>query len=136
MCESMTESFCSTGGQDDGIFTHNTESHSSKLERKDSTKKRRSRKAQYDASIDGASLDKIESVNVIDEQNEPDDAWLYEIPKSGQENDPTKDNIFSWVHQEFKTNDINASKHRLLCKLDDMSNGKNFSKKFFYKNYF
>jgi hypothetical protein len=138
MCESMTESFCSTGGQDDGISTHNSNifqldpsgSHSSKLERRDSTKRRRSRKAQYDASIDGTSLDKIESVNVIDEQNEPDDAWLYEVPKTGQENDPSKDNIFSWVHQEFKTNDINASKHRLLCKLDDMSNGKNFERNF------
>jgi hypothetical protein len=125
MCESMTESFCSTGGQDDG--THNnlpSDSYGTKLERRDSTKKRRSRKAQYDASIDGTSLDKIEAVNVIDEHNEPDDAWLYEVPKNGQENGSSKDNIISWVHKEFKTNDINASKHRLLCKLDDMSNGK------------
>lgn len=50
---------------------------------------------------------------------------LYEVPKNGQKNDGgVTDNIFSWVHKEFKTNDINASKHRLLCKLDDMSNGK------------
>ena len=83
MCESMTESFCSTNGQDDSILNHTTNplqsdtsgSNNPKLERKDSTKKRRSRKAQYDASIDGTSLDKIETVNVIDEQNEPDDAW-------------------------------------------------------------
>jgi hypothetical protein len=83
MCESMTESFCSTNGQDDSILNHNTNTlqldtsgmNNPKLERKDSTKKRRSRKAQYDASIDGTSLDKIEAVNVIDEQNEPDDAW-------------------------------------------------------------
>ena len=70
MCESMTESFCSTGGQDDGLTING-----SKLERKDSTKKRRSRKAQYDASVDGVTLDKIEAVTLIDEQNEADDAW-------------------------------------------------------------
>jgi len=83
MCESMTESFCSNNGQDDSILNQNTNTlqldtsgtNNPKLERKDSTKKRRSRKAQYDASIDGTSLDKIETVNVIDEQNEPDDAW-------------------------------------------------------------
>ncbi len=50
---------------------------------------------------------------------------LYEVPKNGHKADPTNDNIFSWVHKEFKTNDINANKHRLLCKLDDMSHGKN-----------
>jgi hypothetical protein len=49
---------------------------------------------------------------------------LYEIPKNGHKKDPTRDNIFSWVHKEFKSNDINASKHRLLCKLEDMSHGK------------
>ena len=49
---------------------------------------------------------------------------LYEIPKNGDKNNQITDNIFSWVHKEFKTNDINASKHRLLCKLDDMSHGK------------
>lgn len=79
MCESMTESFCSTGGPDDGstnpTSTDLSGSHHSKLERRDSTKKRRSRKAQYDASIDTPSLDKIEAVNVIGEHNEPDDAW-------------------------------------------------------------
>ena len=85
MCESMTESFCSTGGQDDQTSLNNTNTHQSdtsmtsnyKLERKDSNaqKRRRSRKAIYDASIDGTTLDKIESVTVIDEQNEPDDAW-------------------------------------------------------------
>ncbi len=72
MCESMTESFCSTGGQDDSSMMNNL-----KLERKDSTtqRKRRSRKSQYDALIDGTSLDKIEPVALIDEQNEPDDVW-------------------------------------------------------------
>jgi hypothetical protein len=76
MCESMTESFCSNGGQDDGISnTFQSDHNHSKLERKDSTKKRRSRKAQFDASMDGTPLDKIETVNVIDEQNESDDAW-------------------------------------------------------------
>jgi hypothetical protein len=81
MCESMTESFCSAMGQDETILI-NIQSdistiNNSKLEKKDSItqKKRRSRKAQYDASTDGASLDKIETVDVIDEQNEPDDAW-------------------------------------------------------------
>ena len=49
---------------------------------------------------------------------------LFEIPKSTEQPTATKDNIISWVHKEFKSNDINASKHRLLCKLDDMSNGK------------
>ncbi len=48
---------------------------------------------------------------------------LYVVPKNGEKNDATTDNIFSWVHKEFKTNDINANKHRLLCKLDDMSHG-------------
>jgi len=80
MCESMTESFCSTGGQDDTHTTNALQSdismtNNSKLERRDSTKKRRSRKSQYDAAIDGTSLDKIETVNVIDGQNEADDAW-------------------------------------------------------------
>lgn len=81
MCESMTESFCSNGGQDDSTLnsyipqTDTSGTAHPKVERKDSTKKRRSRKALYDASIDGASLDKIETVNVIDEHNEPDDAW-------------------------------------------------------------
>jgi hypothetical protein len=80
MCESMTESFCSNGCQDDPTSNYTLQSdalglNNPKLERRDSTKKRRSRKAQYDASIDGTSLDKIETVNVIDEQNEPDDAW-------------------------------------------------------------
>ena len=85
MCESMTESFCSTGGQDDSLLINNTNTLPSdpsttnnlKLERKDSTtqRKRRSRKSQYDALIDGPSLDKIETVALIDEQNEPDDVW-------------------------------------------------------------
>jgi hypothetical protein len=80
MCESMTESFCSTGGQDDSsMFIQSDPSmmNNFKLERKDSTtqRKRRSRKSQYDALIDGTSLDKIEPVALIDEQNEPDDVW-------------------------------------------------------------
>ena len=49
---------------------------------------------------------------------------LFEVQKNGHKTDPTTDNIFSWVHKEFKTNDINANKHRLLCKLDDISHGK------------
>ncbi|CAF4891128.1 unnamed protein product, partial [Rotaria magnacalcarata] len=32
-------------------------------------------KAQYDAAADGVALDKIETVNIDDEQNEADDAW-------------------------------------------------------------
>ncbi|CAF0816340.1 unnamed protein product [Rotaria sp. Silwood1] len=136
MCESMTESFSSAGGQDETILINQTNIHQSdisitndnlKVERKDSIaqKKRRSRKSQYDASIDTTlALDKIESVNLFDEQNEADDAWLYEIPKTKHKNDSTTDNIFSWVHKEFKSNDIQASKHRLLCKLDDMSNAR------------
>ncbi|CAF1470895.1 unnamed protein product [Adineta ricciae] len=121
MCESMTESICSNGGQDDSLMTNNV-----KLERKDSTaqRKRRSRKSLFDGSVDGPSLDKIEAVTLIDEQNEPDDLWLCEVPKQGQKDEQTTDNIFSWVHKEFKANDINASKHRLLCKLDDMSHAR------------
>lgn len=46
---------------------------------------------------------------------------LFQLP--GSEKKTNSDNIFSWVHKEFKENDINATKHRLLCKLDDMSNG-------------
>jgi hypothetical protein len=85
MCESMTESFCSTGGPDDTMPMNNSNIYHPdtsmtnifKLERKDSNaqKRRRSRKSLFDASIDGTSLDKIETVLVIDEQNEPDDAW-------------------------------------------------------------
>jgi hypothetical protein len=45
---------------------------------------------------------------------------------SGNKTTPTADNIYSWVHKEFKENDINATKHRLLCKLDDMSHGKDY----------
>ena len=85
MCESMTESFCSTGGQDDLMSMNNSNNHPSdtsttnvfKLDRKDpnAQKRRRSRKAIFDAIMDGTSLDKIETVTVIDEQNEPDDAW-------------------------------------------------------------
>ena len=56
---------------------------------------------------------------------------LFEVPKTGHKSEQTTDNIFSWVHKEFKTNDINASKHRLLCKLDDMSHGK---KRHFHRN--
>ncbi|CAF2803860.1 unnamed protein product [Rotaria sp. Silwood2] len=136
MYESMTESFASTGGQDETILINQINIHQAdtsitnnnlKLEKKDSItqKKRRSRKSQYDASIDAIlSLDRIESVNLFDEINEADDAWLYEVPKTEHKNDPTTDNIFSWVHKEFKTNDIKESKHRLLCKLDDMSNAR------------
>ncbi|UJR36248.1 hypothetical protein I4U23_028980 [Adineta vaga] len=134
MCESMTESFCSNGGQDDSLMINSLNPLSSdsltvnnlRLERKDSTaqRKRRSRKSLFDGSIDGPSLDKIEAVTLVDEQNEPDDVWLFEVPKHEQKDEQTTDNIFSWVHKEFKANDINASKHRLLCKLDDMSNAR------------
>jgi len=88
MCESMTESFCEVAGQDEAILTNNinglqTETSMTNnlknIGKKDSIntqqKKRRSRKAQYDASVDGLSLDKIEAVNINDDQNEPDDAW-------------------------------------------------------------
>ncbi|CAF5159499.1 unnamed protein product, partial [Rotaria magnacalcarata] len=80
-------------------------------------------KAQYDAAADGVALDKIETVNIDDEQNEADDAWLFRIPGGANKNASTSENIFSWVHKEFKENDIHATKHRLLCKLDDMSHG-------------
>jgi hypothetical protein len=49
---------------------------------------------------------------------------LFQVPKSGNKIKSPSENIFSWVHKEFKENDINATKHRLLCKLDDMSHGK------------
>ena len=80
MCESMTESYSSTIGPDElmtNSFHQLDHVNGSKLERKDSTtqKKRRSRKSIFDASIDSPSLDKIEPVNLIDEQNEPDDVW-------------------------------------------------------------
>lgn len=136
MCDSiMTESFCEVSGHDDvnlintnptGHHTDNSMTTSSKnLNKKDSNtaqKKRRSRKAQYDAVVDGVSLDKIDIVNFNDELNEADDAWLFQLP--GSEKKINSNNIFSWVHKEFKENDINATKHRLLCKLDDMSNAR------------
>ncbi|CAF0882253.1 unnamed protein product [Adineta ricciae] len=132
MCESMTESFCSVAGQDDAVLVNSTnglhpDASLRSLEKKNATnaqKKRRSRKAQYDASTDGISLDKIEPVNAIDEQNETDDSWLFQMPNNGNRTNPTSENIFSWVHKEFKENDINATKHRLLCKLDDMSHAR------------
>ncbi len=49
---------------------------------------------------------------------------LFQVP--GKKTNTTSDNIISWVHKEFKENDINATKHRLLCKLDDMSHGKDY----------
>jgi hypothetical protein len=89
MCESMTESFCSVAGQDETLLVNNanglqtdtslTTNNLKNIGKKDTLntqqKKRRSRKAQYDAAVDGLSLDKIETMNIIDEQNEPDDAW-------------------------------------------------------------
>ena len=91
MCESMTESFCSVLEQDESILVNNSHGLQSdtsmttslkQVGKKDSLtenikaqKKRRSRKAQYDAAVDGISLDKIETVNLNDEQIEPDDAW-------------------------------------------------------------
>ena len=85
MCESMTESTCSTGGQNDSVQNNHTNTHQSdasvtnnfKLEKKDLAiqKKRRSRKSQYDALIDVTSFDKIETVAVIDGESEPDDVW-------------------------------------------------------------
>jgi hypothetical protein len=86
MCESMTESYCSMG-QDDAVLVNNTNGLQSdvsmthtlksigKKESINTQKKRRSRKAQHDASIDGLSLDKIESVNINDELHESDDVW-------------------------------------------------------------
>ena len=71
MCESMTESFCSTGGGQDDV----EHTDPMKLERRDSTRKRHSRKSQYDEAIEGVSLDKIETVNLFDASAEPDDAW-------------------------------------------------------------
>lgn len=79
MCESMTESFSSATGHEDPILTINTNTFTSdmKLEKRDSItqKRRRSRKSLYDASIDGVSFDRVETVMLIDEQNEADDAW-------------------------------------------------------------
>jgi hypothetical protein len=84
MCESMTESFCSVLGQDDSMLVNNsnglqfdTPSLKSlgKKESINTQKKRRSRKAQYDAAVDGLSLDRIETVNINDEQNDADDTW-------------------------------------------------------------
>ena len=80
MCDSMTESFCSTSGYEEIPPSNTTPLDpltGSKMERKDSTtqRKRRSRKAQFDASVESPSLDKIESVNLIDEQSEADDVW-------------------------------------------------------------
>lgn len=49
---------------------------------------------------------------------------LFQAPNQTLQKDQSSENIYSWVHKEFQSNDINASKHRLLCKLDDMSNGK------------
>ena len=149
MCESMTESYCSTHGQDESVLinshadsTSMTNSLIKHHNKKDLTaqKKRRSRKAQFDAATDGFSLDKIETVHINEEQLEPDDAWfvltfdshfiqrfffffrLFQLP-GGNPKKSSNENIFSWVHKEFKENDINANKHRLLCKLDDMSHG-------------
>ena len=87
MCESMTESYCSVTGQDESVLVNNTNGlqsdmsltnslkHTGKKDSVNTQKKRRSRKAQYDATTDGFSLDKIDSVNIIDEQNESDDVW-------------------------------------------------------------
>ena len=89
MCESMTESFCSVSGQDDAVLANNTNnnfqndntsmtSSLKQIGKKDSVstqKKRRSRKAQYDALTDGFSLDKIDPVTINEEQNETDDTW-------------------------------------------------------------
>jgi hypothetical protein len=88
MCESMTESFFEASGQDEpttlvnnsnGLQTDTSMTSSLKnLGKKEAIaaqKKRRSRKAQYDAVVDGLSLDKIETVNINDEQIEPDDVW-------------------------------------------------------------
>ncbi|CAF4842092.1 unnamed protein product [Rotaria sp. Silwood1] len=137
MCESMTESFCSINEQDESNTGNNNINglqnditiktnlkNIGKKESLNTQKKRRSRKAQYDASIDGLSLDQIETVHVDDEHNEPDDAWLFQVPGGENKNNSTSDNIFSWVHKEFKENDINATKHRLLCKLDDMAHAR------------
>lgn len=87
MCESMTESYCSIGGQEEALLVNtmnglqndtSTNPSLKNIGKKDSIaaqKKRRSRKAQYDAVNDGVVLDKIETVTIDDEQIEPDDAW-------------------------------------------------------------
>jgi hypothetical protein len=71
-------------GQDDSMLVNNsnglqfdTPSLKSlgKKESINTQKKRRSRKAQYDAAVDGLSLDRIETVNINDEQNDADDTW-------------------------------------------------------------
>jgi hypothetical protein len=87
MCESMTESFCSVPGQDESGLINTTNGlqtdtsltpslkNTGKKDSINTQKKRRSRKAQYDASTDGLTLDKIETVNLNDESNETDDTW-------------------------------------------------------------
>jgi hypothetical protein len=87
MCESISESFYEAPGQDETILVNNsnglhidTSMTSSlktlgKKESLNTQKKRRSRKAQYDAAVDGLSLDRIETVNINDEQNDADDTW-------------------------------------------------------------
>ncbi len=57
---------------------------------------------------------------------------LFQLPGNGNKKNSTSENIYSWVHKEFKENDINATKHRLLCKLDDMSHGKFIEFLFFF----
>lgn len=72
MFDSMTESFSSAVGQEESNDPTN------KIERKDSNavqKKRRSRKSQFDASNESPALEKIEAVNLIDDQIEADDVW-------------------------------------------------------------
>jgi hypothetical protein len=84
MCESMTESFYEVSGHDEPILVNNSNglqndtSSLKTLAKKEALaaqKKRRSRKAQYDAVAEGLSFDRIEPVNINDEHNEPDDAW-------------------------------------------------------------
>ena len=84
MCESMTESFYEVSGHDEPTLVNNTNGlpndtnslkSSGKKDSSTAQKKRRSRKAQYDAAVDGSSLDKIEPVTITEEQLGADDAW-------------------------------------------------------------
>ena len=71
MFDSMTESFSSAVGQEELDSTN-------KIERKESNvgqKKRRSRKSQFDATVESPALEKIEAVTLIDDQMEADDVW-------------------------------------------------------------
>ena len=71
--------------------------------------------------LGGCSLD--DSHSFVNHQSSFRPFRLFQMPGGGNKNKSAVDNIYSWVHKEFKENDIHAHKHRLLCKLDDMSHG-------------